>query len=278
MVLVSKRGLAVLYIIALAFLLSCGIYGYRQLHFGLSGTAAKLAAERLLYASIVGSLLISAFMGHLYLHRVRLEKKLRRLATLGGTASPLRQLRSGQFGSFGRSLEILYRRIMEVNEQQAIKLSGQSDLISLLMSNSNTPTAVTDITGRLLYSSENYEKRVDMSRSTLIGSSIEALEEEIVVPMVLQKIEERRSFSAEKEGAMEEKGKSSSYTVLPVFDKRGEVCYLLFDFSTISPFSSLKTKRTPHFAAAGKTKGAQENQRNPLRWLSQRLPKDSTKD
>ena len=267
MVLVSRRLIFVFFAAAVLLLLACGILGYRGFYPGGTGAvedpaaaagaaaagaaaaqaeaaeAAKLAAERILYISIAGSVLLTALFVHIYFHRIRLERKIRRLATLGGTASPLYQLRSGKFGSFGSTLEVLYRRVMEVNEQQSVKLSAQSDLISLLLADSDAPIAVTDITGKILYASGKYEKRTEEVRSKLIGSSIESYEDEIVVPMIMQELETRRTYRSEEE---QNGRKKRPFTVMPILDKRGAVGYLLFDFRAASPLRSLKQGRTPY--------------------------------
>ncbi len=254
MILVSRRNLFLLVLIASACSLSCGLLGYLWLFEAFSqevGQSAgsrfdpKIAAERLLFVAVVGTMIVLALAAHIYMRRVRIERTLRRISTLGGTATPALQLRTASLGSLGKTLELLYRRILEINDKQSLKLSGQSELISLLISGSGAPIAVTDVTGTILYLSDKYEKRTGETRAKLLGSSIEAAESEIVVPLIMQEMENYRgSDSGEKEG---EQKKHKSFTVLPILNKRGSVSYLLFDFRAVSPFQAFRRNR-----AAGK--------------------------
>ncbi|MFO7850184.1 MAG: hypothetical protein R6V67_09515 [Spirochaetia bacterium] len=242
MLLISTRNLLLFLCASLVLLLTCGILGYYRLYpENEIQTDPKLAAEQLLYISIAGSLLLSLYFTRIYTHRIRVEKKLKRITTLGGTASPTLQLQSQNLGSLGVTLQHFYRNIMLVNEQQSLKLSGQSELISLLIANSDAPLAVTDITGTLLYASEKYEKKAGAAKSKLIGSSIEVWEEDVVVPIILREVESHRSFSMNPK--KEETMKKGSFTVLPVINSRGTISYLLFDFRADSPLNKLKRNR-----------------------------------
>jgi PAS domain-containing protein len=260
MILVSRRNFFLLVLLAAACSLCCGLLGYIWLSEGFSQEVGrnlgsriepKIAAERLLFVAVVGTLLVLALAAHIYLRRIRIERTLRRISTLGGTASPALQLRAAPLGSLGETLEFLYRRILEINDKQALKLSGQSELISLLISGSDAPLAVTDVTGTILYLSDKYEKRSEKTRAKLLGSSIEEVESEIVVPMIMQELENYRgSDSGEKEG--EQKRKKRSFTVLPILNKQGSVSYLLFDFRAVSPFQAFRRNRAAGKGGAGK--------------------------
>ncbi|MFP4490720.1 MAG: hypothetical protein ACLFNZ_04535 [Spirochaetaceae bacterium] len=242
MLLISTRRLFLFLCASLAIILTCGILGYYRLYPGpLQTKNPKIAAEQLLYISVAGSLVLSLFFAGIYTYRVRVEKKLKRITTLGGTASPALQLHSRTFGSLGYTLKQLYHSIMRVNEQQSIKLSGQAELVSLLIADSDAPLAVTDITGTILYVSRKYEKRTERAKAKLLGTSIEKVEEEIVVPLVLREVEARRSFSMKPKE--EERKSKSAYTVVPVINKRGTISYLLFDFRADSPLSRFIRRR-----------------------------------
>lgn len=250
MVLVSQRKLFIFLAAAILFLLASTALGYHYLYRVQENAAdeaapedtlaeaaapedaiaCKLAAERLLYIGITGTLILLILFAGIYRKRVRIEQKLRRLATLGGTASPGRQLSSESLGSLGDTLSVLYRRILEINEQQAFKLSGQAELISLLTADAEAPIAVTDVTGKLLYTSARYDKRAGEIKSKLIGNPIESVEESVVISEIMNELENSHTFRAER-----------GYTVIPVINSRGSISYLLFDFRPNSPFAGMNS-------------------------------------
>ena len=258
MMLVSRTHFFLLVLLAVVCILGIGVLGYLWLSEGFTGglpeadatqIPPKIAAERLLFAAFAGTLLVLTLAARIYLRRVRIEHTLRRISTMGGTASPALQLRSAPLGSLGEILALLYRRILEINDKQALKLSGQSELISILISGSDAPITVTDVTGTILYLSDKYEKRAGETRAKLLGGSIEEVESEIVVPLIMQEVENHRSFdSREKE---EEQRKNRTFTVLPILNKQGSVSYLLFDFRSTSPFQALRRNRGAGKGGAG---------------------------
>ncbi len=252
MVIVSRRNLLLLSFAALIVSIVSSIFGFLWLHpEGLVPQAPKLAAERLLFIGIVGELLLIGIVARIFISRISIEKKLERISTLGGTASPAAQLRSSGLGALGETLEHLFRHILEVNEKQALKLSAQSELIELLIAGVEAPVVLTDITGRILYLSDKYEKRSGELRSKLLDASIESFEEELVVPMVVRELEQGRFFSTDGKSG-EAKSKGTSFTALPIYNKLGGISYILFDFRLASPFRALKSTK---WAARGKNTG-----------------------
>lgn len=232
MILISRPVFILFALLAAAAVLAMGIFGYLYFHPGLEVPAieAKLSGERFLFAAVCVALLLLLIARRLWSSATRVNREIDRIIRSSSHISLAAQLKSERLGPIAGSLSRLYTRIAELNEKQSLKMSAQHSLISFLCSNIEAPLLVTDISGSILYVSTALEKKLDQSRSSLLGTSVETIAPNILVQSILNELPSRRSYAKEEKQDL-------SFTVFPIYNRLRQVDYLIFDLRGESPLA-----------------------------------------
>ncbi len=229
------RKLFNLYIfLSIGILLFIGISAYAVFspHIGYSPLQQKIAAEWFLFGTIVGISLLILVAVRIASIRSRIKKELGRIRSMSTYVSLSSQLKSPRLHELGPLLSDLFLQVSRINERQSLKMSAQHSLLEFLASNIQVPMAVTDLFGRILYASGEFEKKMKMEREDLIGSSIEKLISNVYMQPIVSNIETRQSYRKEQPDDM-------AFNVFPICNREREPTYLLFDLRASSSFSQV---------------------------------------
>lgn len=234
MIIISKRDILLLGLITVATVLVLGIIGYRFfLHpESVSRLGFKLTGERFLFIAIVVATLIALLYGTTLVRSRSVSRELEKMIELTGSEEYKPEISLRKLGPLGRQISRLYARLSELNRKLALRIGSQSSLVAFLLGNMTQPVLVTDVLGKIQYISKGYIETKKANRSELLGSFVEDLSSDIVTQTILSRAS--ASHAAVDVELVKEKEKAR---VHPVFNRDGEVSYLVFDFSRDHFFS-----------------------------------------
>lgn len=245
------RKLFNLYIfLSIAILLTIGISAYAVFapHIEYSPLQQKIAAEWFLFGAIVGTCVLVLLAVRIAAIRSRIKKELGRIRSMSTYVSLSSQLKSPRLHELGPLLSDLFMQVSRINERQSLKMSAQNALLEFLSANIQAPIAATDLFGRILYISNEFEKKMKMEREDLIGGSIEKLISNVYMQPIVGSIETRQTYRKEQNDDMD-------FNVFPIYNREREVTYLLFDLRASSGFSQTLGAGVPG-AAEGESRQA----------------------
>lgn len=246
------RKLFNLYIfLSIAILLAIGISAYAVFapHIEYSPLQQKIVAEWFLFGTILGICVLVLLAVRIASIRSRIKKELGRIRSMSTYVSLSSQLKSPRLHELGPLLSDLFIQVSRINERQSLKMSAQNSLLEFLSENIQAPIAVTDLFGRILYISNEFEKKMKMEREDLIGGSIENLISNVYMQPIVGSIETRRIYRKEQNDDMD-------FNVFPIYNREREVTYLLFDLRAGSSFSQILGAGTPGADEGGSRRDA----------------------
>ncbi len=228
MIIISKRDILLLGLLTVATILVLGIIGYR---FFLSPESAsrlgvKLTAERFLFIAVVVASFITLLFGATLVRSRNVSKEIEKMIEMTGSDDYKPDISLRKLGALGRQISRLYTRINELNRKLALRLGSQAALVSFLVGNMTQPVLVSNVLGQIQYISKGYVERKKINRSELLGTFVENLSSDIVTQSILSKVSTGHSaidLALEKE--------KEQLTIHPIFNRNGDVSYLVFDFS-----------------------------------------------
>ncbi|ADK83061.1 hypothetical protein [Sediminispirochaeta smaragdinae] len=228
MIIVSKRDILLLGFLTVLTVLVLGVIGYRFfLHPELASQLGfKLTAERFLFIAVVVATILALFYGAALMRSRNVSREIEKMIEHTGSDDYKPEVSLRKLGRLGRQISRLYTRLNELNRKLVLRIGAQSSLIGFLVGNMNQPILITDILGRIQYISKGYVEKKKASRSELLSDFVENLSADIVTQSILSK-------AANSHAAVDvylEKEKEQ-ITVHPVYNRDGDVSYLVFDFS-----------------------------------------------
>ena len=229
------RKLFVLYIfLSLGILLAVGISAYLVFIPNIQHPPLqqKITAEWFLYGTIVGTAILILLAVRIVRIRVRIRKELARIRSMSTYVSLSSQLNSRRLHELGPLLKDLFIQVSKINERQSLKMSAQNALLDFLVTTLHAPVAVTDLFGRILYLSSDFEKKMDGDRDQLLGSSIEKLISNVYMQTIVSNLRSRTFYKKEQ-------NEDLSFNVFPIYNRDREPMYLVFDLRTSSDFSKI---------------------------------------
>jgi len=238
------RKLFNLYIfLSIAILLTIGISAYAVFapHIEYSPLQQKIAAEWFLFGTIVGICVLVLLAVRITSVRSRIKKELGRIRSMSTYVSLSSQLKSPRLHELGPLLSDLFLQVSRINERQSLKMSAQNSLLEFLSANIQAPIAATDLFGRILYISNEFEKKMKTEREDLIGSSIEKLISNVYIQPIVSNIETHQTYRKEQNDDID-------FNVFPIYNREREVTYLLFDLRSSSSFSQILGTGSRHTA------------------------------
>jgi len=234
MIIISKRDLLMLGLVSTGTVLLLGALGYSffsnpdiELRLG-----SKLMAERFLFISLGVAVIFLVLYGATLVRSLNVSREIEKMIerTGSGDYRPEKSLR--KLGNFGDQISRLHTRLSEINRKQAMKIASQSLLIGFIAGNMEQPFLICDVIGRIHYISKGYLEKRKVSRSELTGTFVENLSSDIVTQLIVAEVS---SSHAAVDVTLEKE--KEEITVHPVFNRDGEVSYLVFDFSQERFFS-----------------------------------------
>lgn len=209
----------------------------------------KITAEWFLYGTIVGALILLLLTLRILRIRVVIRKELSRIRSMSSYVSLSSQLHSRRLHELGPLLRDLFIQVSKINERQSLKMSAQNSLLDFLTANLQAPIAITDLFGRILYLSDDFEKKMDSEREQLLGSSIEKLISNAYMQTIVGNIGSQTLYKKEQ-------SEDLAFNVFPIYNRNREPTYLVFDLRTTSEFSKV-------FGSGTKENNQRESRKGP---------------
>lgn len=216
----------------LVSLVACGLGGGIAFYLfspqtAYSSAELKLISEWFLYGAVVGILILSALLLRIFMVRIQVKHELERIHAMSSYISLSSQLKSKKLHELGPHLSALFKRVSQINERQALKMSSQNALINFLSANMKFPLIVTDMFGKIIALSREAEENLNLERTKLMGSNLESLVPNIFIQQIVQNLPSQKSYTKEKK-------EDQAFTVYPIYNREQEIAYLIFDLRTNS--------------------------------------------
>jgi len=260
MIFIPRRQFLLFIILSIAALLGMGISAYHLYlpQFSGSPLRQKIAAEWFLFSAVAVSLVLTALAVRMWLVRGRIKRELDRIRSMSTYVSLTSQLKSKRLYELGPLLSDLFLQVSRINERQSLKMSAQNTLVELLIDNIQAPLAVTDILGRIIYLSDEFEKLMKEDRDKLLGENLEKIISNVYMQMLVENIDLQRSYKKEQD-------EDRAFTVYPVYNRNREITYLVFDMRLRS---SLTRTSDVSVQPGGQERGGSSSGRLSPNWKS----------
>ncbi len=181
MILVRKRMVIMVILLAGTFILFLGIRGYlliKDFSF-LTKEEVKFNSENILYISIIGTAAILVLLLVILLKSRNVSRELDKIIELTrvGNFSPAESLK--KIGKLGEKIRLLYFQLSELNARKSLKISSMSGINTFLLNNIDLPVVITDVTGKIGEVSRRYLKKYKAEKIDIIGKNIADVVSEI---------------------------------------------------------------------------------------------------
>jgi len=222
MVIVKRKWLVILLVCLLTAVLGLGITGYIYVGFACQAESgvAKILAERLLFFSIVLSLLLGLASIFLVLRGTRHTREIDKVIELNKTQefSPERSLR--KLGILGEKITTLYNQLNTISKKKTLKISALSALNTFLIFNNTQPVIITDIRGNIINCTENSAKTLGVKRAELLHTNISKSFPDMHIEDAVFRIDRSRSHIEKKIG-------KHIVGIYPIFNINRDIAYLV---------------------------------------------------
>jgi len=235
MILVNRTLLIILSLLIIILTLAAGWFGYVKItgSAGLSVDEIRFQAEHFLfYSFITGVVLITGFSALLLRSRY-VDRKLDRLIEMSKYSDIYPEKHFVGLGPLGERLKQLYRQINNLNLRKTMKISALANLNEFLMNNISLPLLVTDVTGRILYSTAAFIEKLGSTRGDLAQKKIEHFISDLNVPTLMVELS-RQHIPLEREG------NRLKLTCYPIHNVWGELNYVVFSADKKAAYSELQ--------------------------------------
>ncbi|MDF1567936.1 MAG: hypothetical protein P1P77_07945 [Spirochaetaceae bacterium] len=224
MMMISKRRVLFYALIVCFIVAALGWYGYQLfLSTGPSGDERRLAAEEILFASIVAVLIITLLTIILLRGAASLDKRLNRLIEQGRNSEILPERDFASMGALGGKLTDLFDLLGQSNHQKTQKISAMQALVVFLVRNQDEAVAICDSAGILRYTSDAFLEKHRLSKVEVLDAPLSEAIPGIPVDQISSQLNRSRD-------PLEGKISDSPYVCYPFTDRDDELTYLVFFF------------------------------------------------
>ena len=166
--LVRRRALVVFTVLVVFVTLAVALHAYLAVSAVAEGLlGAKLAAERVLFVSIIASMLTLSLGIALTVRAITLSAILDKLVNMNRMSGFSPEIALERLGQVGEKINQLYRQASELSAKKSQKIGGMSSLLEHVMSNAEQLFLVTDPSGDVIYASAALMKRCERTRAEI---------------------------------------------------------------------------------------------------------------
>jgi transcriptional regulator with PAS, ATPase and Fis domain len=183
-------------------------------------TAVKVLAERVLFVSIILTLVVVAVSIVAVLSTRNLNLVLDRLIEMNRLSGATPDAALARLGDVGVKIASIYAGVSELSTKKSRKISALSALNDMLLSIADASILIVDAAGRVVRVSETLAKQLGVAAPQLAGRFLDDLYPGADVESAI-----REATTSRAPVVRETDGKSLHYR--PVVNRDGEVAYLL---------------------------------------------------
>lgn len=223
MILINRFLLIMLAFLIIALTLFAGWFGYISIINSpeLSSEDLIYQAERFLFYSLITVvILITGFLTLLF-RSIHVDRKLDRIIEMSRNSDIYPEKHFVGIGPLGERLKKIFSQINNLNIRKTLKISALSRLNEFIMNNITIPLLVTDVTGRILYSSNTFIEKLESTRADLIQKQIETFLPDLNVPTLMIELS-RKPIPIEREA------NKYKFTCYPIHNISGGLNYVVF--------------------------------------------------